>query len=326
MANYSSKDVGFILIDGYNVLGSVTTVQDAVEAFIAEVTALGDQWQRFAKLGISKGALQQSGFYDDAVGQVNQALVDTNVGATRVFCYNVEGNVIGKHFVGYSGAVEAKYERVAAIEKFHVANATYSPSGPIEEGQILHALGTESAASGDTKASSVDNSLDPLLTVIPITNISIANPTVVTTAVPHGLVTGDKIVVAGSNSTPTINGQQSVTVTDATHFTVPVNVTVSGNAGTFVRANSDNGGSAYLEVTALTLGGGTNWAPLVLHSVDNAVWATLATFTAVTVAPSAQRVVVAAGTTVNRYLAMSWTYGGSPAGESVTFFVGFARA
>lgn len=326
MANYSSKDIGFILVDGYSLLGSVTNITDDIEVFLEEITALGDTWQRFASIGIRKGALSQAGFYDDAAGQVNQALVDTNVGGTRVFCYCLEGNVIGKHFVGYSGAVEAKYERVATIEKLHKANAAYNPSGPIEEGQILHALGAEAASSGNTQASSVDNSLDGLLSVIPITNISIANPTVVTTSVPHGLVSGDKVVIAGSNSTPSINGQQTATVLTATTFTVPVNVTVAGNTGTLVRANSDNGGAAYLEVSALTLGGGTNWAPLVLHSVDNVTFTTLGTFTPVTVAPSAQRLVIAPATVVNRYLAMSWTYGGTPAGQSVTFFVGFVRA
>lgn len=67
-----------------------------------------------------------------------------------------------------------------------------------------------------------------------IATISQANPTVVTTALPHGLSTGDLIQVFGSNSTPSINGEREVTVTGANTFTIPVNVTVAGNTGYFI--------------------------------------------------------------------------------------------
>jgi len=65
-----------------------------------------------------------------------------------------------------------------------------------------------------------------------ITANSQANPTVVTSTA-HGLQTGDKVTITGSNSTPVIDGLRTVTVTDADHFTVPVNVTVAGTAGTW---------------------------------------------------------------------------------------------
>ena len=66
-----------------------------------------------------------------------------------------------------------------------------------------------------------------------IVSSSVANPTVVTTTGPHGLVTGQQVVIAGhSGSTPTINGTRTVTVTGASTFTIPVNVTVGGTGGT----------------------------------------------------------------------------------------------
>jgi ribosomal protein L31 len=64
-----------------------------------------------------------------------------------------------------------------------------------------------------------------------------ANPTVVTTSTPHGLATGEVITITGSNSTPTLNGNQTVTVISPTTFSVPVNVTVAGSAGSFTTAN-----------------------------------------------------------------------------------------
>ena len=61
-----------------------------------------------------------------------------------------------------------------------------------------------------------------------------ANPTVVTTLLPHGLVSGDSVFFASSNSNPVIDGLRVVTVLTTTTFTVPVNVNVAaGTAGTF---------------------------------------------------------------------------------------------
>jgi len=67
-----------------------------------------------------------------------------------------------------------------------------------------------------------------------ITSVSIANPTVVTTSAPHGLLTTRYVTLAGTTSTPTVVGSFGVTVTGASTFTVPVSVTTGGAGGTFV--------------------------------------------------------------------------------------------
>lgn len=65
-----------------------------------------------------------------------------------------------------------------------------------------------------------------------VTN-SAANPTVLTFATPQGFSTGDAVVIAGNaTSSPAINGAQTITRIDSTHFSVPVNVTVPGTGGT----------------------------------------------------------------------------------------------
>lgn len=69
-----------------------------------------------------------------------------------------------------------------------------------------------------------------------IVSNSIANPTVVTTARAHGLVTGDTIFfTASTTSSPllTATPQQVVTRVSDTTFSVPVNVTVAGTAGAY---------------------------------------------------------------------------------------------
>jgi hypothetical protein len=60
--------------------------------------------------------------------------------------------------------------------------------------------------------------------------ISVANPTVIQSR-GHGYLTGTAVNISGSNSTPSIDGQQTVAVIDEDTFSVPVNVTVAGTRG-----------------------------------------------------------------------------------------------
>lgn len=65
-----------------------------------------------------------------------------------------------------------------------------------------------------------------------ITGNTVANPTIVT-SVGHKLITGDVIGIYNSNSTPSLNGDKTVTVIDEDHFSVPENVTIAGTTGNF---------------------------------------------------------------------------------------------
>jgi hypothetical protein len=87
-------------------------------------------------------------------------------------------------------------------------------------------------------------------------------------------------------------------------------------------SGSTNGGVAYMITTAVTGTGGPTNTVKVQHSTNNSTWADLATFTAQT-AVGSQRIVVASGTTVNRYLRAQWTIAGTT--PSFTFAVLFAR-
>lgn len=99
-------------------------------------------------------------------------------------------------------------------------------------------------------------------------------------------------------------------------------VTATGNQSSVDNAASSlNGGVAHLHVTVNAQLGNT--VVLVQHSADNSTWATLVTFaTVATTVLTSQRVEVAAGTTVNRYLRASYTLGST---GGVTFQVSFAR-
>lgn len=87
-------------------------------------------------------------------------------------------------------------------------------------------------------------------------------------------------------------------------------------------ASSANGGVAQLHVTANTRSANTTLK--VQHSADNSTWADLATFAVVaTTVKTSERVIVASGTTVNRYLRAVATL--SSGTGAITYQISFAR-
>lgn len=87
-------------------------------------------------------------------------------------------------------------------------------------------------------------------------------------------------------------------------------------------ASSAIGGAAFLHVTANTRS--SNTTIKVEHSSDNTSWAALATFTVVpTNTTTSERLVVASGTTINRYLRAASTL--SAGTGAITYTLSFAR-
>lgn len=64
-----------------------------------------------------------------------------------------------------------------------------------------------------------------------ISAISTANPSVITTTTPHGLLTGRNVIITASDSVPNVNGNWTITTTGASTFTIPTEVDTTGTAG-----------------------------------------------------------------------------------------------
>jgi hypothetical protein len=95
------------------------------------------------------------------------------------------------------------------------------------------------------------------------------------------------------------------------------------NTGVDNAAASTNGGVAHLHVTTNTRNGAITVK--VQHSSNNSTWADLLTFTATTSATTtSERIEVAAGTSVNRYVRANVS-GFAGSSGSATITVGFAR-
>jgi len=86
-------------------------------------------------------------------------------------------------------------------------------------------------------------------------------------------------------------------------------------------AATTNGGVGVLHCTAIA-GAAPSVVVRIEHSTNNSTWATLLTFTAAAVATK-QRIEVAAGVTVNRWLREVHTFGGTT--SSIVFNSAFAR-
>lgn len=86
-------------------------------------------------------------------------------------------------------------------------------------------------------------------------------------------------------------------------------------------ASTSSGGMAQLNVTANSLNNTIVFK--VQHSADNSTWADLAVFATISsTTTTSERVLVASGTTVNRYLRANYTTAGT---GSITFIMAFAR-
>ncbi len=323
-----SKDFGVLLVDGYDFLAAkLQAFTHKSAAAQTRTDGLGDSTEAQSPTGLSTLSVSQAGaFFDDATNGIH-ALLSTiaNLSVSRLLVAAFAGNTIGKPFVGCSGVYGMVYEVLAQVGNLAKANVTYNVSGSLDRGVILNQLVAKTANwNTKTDGNSVDYTLDTSQQTIPITSATKANPCVVTTTVPHGLTTGQVILTSGNTlAGPSINSEQAVTVLSTTTFSVAVNTAASTGAGTggsFVRSSTVNGGAGYQAVSAYA--GFTGVVGKIRHSADDITYVDLVTFTNVTTGPIAERIVVAAGTTVNRYLCDTGTVTGA---GSISAFAGFAR-
>jgi hypothetical protein len=324
MALFGSSQFGVFLVDGYSLLSAkLQGFSHEVEVELQPSDGLGDLWRAALPTGMRKATITQDGaFFDTTTSGIHDAMkaVPSTV---RLVAWAVAGNLIGALFTACQGAFSLKYGVLSASAKLTKANVAYQVTGQLDDGVILQSS-TAKTVDWNTKTDgqAVDYALDLTQTVIPITSATKANPCVVTTTVPHGLTTGQKVLPSGNTlAGPSINSDLAVTVLSTTTFSVAVNTTASTGAGTggsFVRSSTVGGGVGYQFVSAFS--GFTGFIGKIRSSPDDITYADLITFTNVTTAPAAERLAVAG--TIDRYLSFNGDVTGA---GSITPFVGFKR-
>jgi hypothetical protein len=316
-----------LLCDGLNLLAvKVKNVSHKIESVLEATLGLSDLWEGHNPTGNLKATItQDGGFFDDTTAGFHETFNSAAKQQTkRILCFAFAGNTVGAPFVGCQGVYGQAYEVLGTGAQLTKANVTYGLDGQVDRGRIVQPWATNTASwNTKTLGTTVDYTTDPSQRVVPITSNSKATASVVTCPVPHGLAAGHIVLISGvAGSSPTINGSRAVTVIDALTFSVPVDTSGAGTAGTggtFVLCNSLNGGAGYQQVSDLT--GFTGFIGKLQDSTDDTTYGDLVVFTNVTAALKAERK-TAAGT-VDRYL----SYGGAVTGSgSIKAFSGFSRS
>ena len=320
---YGPKSV-FALVDGYNlVTNKIQELRRKVTSVLERTDGLGDMWEEHTPTGQLRGEFaQEGGFFDTSAGASHGAfkdsIADNPQASGRITCFGFSGNSVGNDFDGFEGVLQMDYEILAQRGALQKANAAFQVTGRHDAGKILQVL-AKKTADWNTQSDSLDYTDDPEQRAVGIASSSVANPSVITTDVPHGLADGQRALISGhSGSTPDINDEYVATVISPTTFSIPVDVTVGGTGGSLVQANSLQGGVGYLQITQLD--GFTGFVGKIQNSTDDTVYTDLITFDDVTSAPTAQRKVISG--TVGRYLAFQGDVTGT---GSITVFCGFAR-
>lgn len=116
-----------------------------------------------------------------------------------------------------------------SIYAYYLSGSGDVPGSILLEGRSISSSKFYLLANNSNTGSSFNPDISPAHT---ITAISAANPSVVTST-SHGLTNLDDILVFNTNSTPVIDGIQTIAYISANTFSVPVNVTIAGNTGVF---------------------------------------------------------------------------------------------
>lgn len=306
MAKYGAASVGF-WVGGYNFLSRLKSITLKLSSITEQTDGIGDAYEVHSPVDKSQTTVtQQGGLFNTTATTGLHAAMATGVPTTpqstpRVGLLALMGQSVGAVAYGLSAAFTVAYETLISDGKLTTADVTYAMQGPAERGQLVQPLATKTADwNTKTLGTVVDYALDPSQVTIPITSNLVGNPTVITTPNPHGLTTGHVIVISGvATSSPTINGERTVTVISDTTFSVPVNVTVGGTGGTFVRCNSLSGGAGYQQVPAFS--GFSSYEGKLRDSADDTTYADIGLgFTSVTSAPASER--IAFSGTIDRYV------------------------
>ncbi|MCH7553616.1 MAG: hypothetical protein IIC82_06440 [Chloroflexi bacterium] len=255
-----------LYIAGYDLSGDVGAVQTIrrSRALLDNHGINKDAMERIN--GLIDGELGFNSFFNDATDQEHDAL-KTLLATDRVAMY-FRGTAIGNEAAALIGK-QTNYDWERTADGGLIASIQVLPNGFGLEfcEQLTAGKRTDSNA---TNGASLDGGASQA-DAVNITSSSVADPTVITAAADHGLVTGDSVLIAGhSGSTPSINGDHPVTRINDTTYTIPVNVTVGGTGGTSTKTSTSFGLSAYLNVFAFT---GTSVTVKLQDSADDSTFA-----------------------------------------------------
>lgn len=124
-------------------------------------------------------------------------------------------------------------QSTSTVYAYYISSENTPPGRINLESKVLDDVPFYVQASNSDIGASFNPDISPINT--DINDISIANPTIITTSSPHGLNNLDQIFITNSNSTPEVNGVYAITYESATEFSIDVNVTVAGTTASWTK-------------------------------------------------------------------------------------------
>lgn len=155
MAKHGSSDLGVLVVGGYDILGNSTDLSWEHMTKMIDTTPFGASDATYLGTGVKRGKVTQGGFYDDTANQTNDQALQS-LGASDVLVVALEGNTVGKPFIGCQGVISGAYKRLVKVDDLHRANSDFTVTGVVEDlhdsNAILFANGTVSSATANGTA------------------------------------------------------------------------------------------------------------------------------------------------------------------------------
>lgn len=152
MAKHGSSDLAVLVVGGYDILGNSTDLSWEHSTKMVDTTPFGAADATYLGTGVKRGKVTQGGFYDDTANQTNDQALQA-LGTANVMVVALEGNTVGKPFIGTQGVISGAYKRMVKVDDLHRANSDYTVTGVVEDlhdsNTILFANGTVSGTTAN---------------------------------------------------------------------------------------------------------------------------------------------------------------------------------
>jgi len=156
MSTFNSAQT-FLLIGGRNVLGSRRSMEFEALSPAKDRTPLGVTAVQKEHPGVSAGAFAHAGWFDEAIGGVNDAIMGATGRTGQVICAGFCDNVLGAEVICLAGALVGSYKRGIQAEEFHKADAVMEVTGPVDDNAVIIAPLAARTTAGNTQSTPVDN-------------------------------------------------------------------------------------------------------------------------------------------------------------------------
>jgi hypothetical protein len=320
----------WLLVGGVDLTPDTHEMSDSTSQILEEVRPFGATFDKTLPIGVGQVGLTSGGglYTDRAKGMI--AALQTKVGTRQLTAYGFEGNEVGAGCTLIDGPIVSKFNRVADIGALTKASPEYVVTGEPFRGVVLHGREDEETADFDTEAEPADHALAPFNRSIAVATSTLVSSspavTSIETSTPHGLTSGDTVLLAGHTSTPDINGHYVATVTGPSAFTIEA-VTAAGSpggTGGTITKTSSPGGFADCHVVELDLDTHTGLDLDVITSADGITFAPCGSFATITatVGTHAQRIELTGP--IERYTAVDGDFAGAGS-PTAKVFVGIYR-